>query len=257
MALRGGDAARAARALRGRESLTDEEVAQIQKVETSKRHSGWRAPKARRWGRRSVGESPIRGSSTTASGRTTAGPGRSPSRRRSSSIRATDNPVHGGGKKANQRAGARYGVGPYESFLDPDTGERCLTDGVTALMWQGPNGGTTASCRVRASSRSPRGVPGTGASSQWTAARRSVRQWFGSAVGKWEGKTFVVDTTNFVDRTNYEWAAIFTRPSESLHLVERFKRTGANTIEYRITVEDPTTFERPWTARHPDHEAGR
>ena len=65
---------------------------------------------------------------------------------------------------------------------------------------------------------------------------------------KWEGETFVVDTTNFIDRTNYEWATIFTRPSESLHLVERFTRTAANTIEYRITVEDPATFEKPWTA---------
>ena len=58
----------------------------------------------------------------------------------------------------------------------------------------------------------------------------------------------MVDTTNFIDRTNYEWATIFTRPSETLHLVERFTRTGADAMEYRITVEDPTTFEKPWTA---------
>jgi hypothetical protein len=55
-------------------------------------------------------------------------------------------------------------------------------------------------------------------------------------------------TTNFLDRTNYEWANIWTRPSESLRLVERFKRIDANTMEYTITVEDPTTFTRPWTA---------
>ena len=58
----------------------------------------------------------------------------------------------------------------------------------------------------------------------------------------------MVDTTNFIDRTNYEWATIFTRPSETLHLVERFTRTAADTMEYRITVEDPTTFAQPWTA---------
>ena len=44
-------------------------------------------------------------------------------------------------KKAEARSAARYGVGPFESYLDPDTGERCLTDGVTGMMWQGPNGG--------------------------------------------------------------------------------------------------------------------
>jgi hypothetical protein len=72
--------------------------------------------------------------------------------------------------------------------------------------------------------------------------------WFGYSRGWWEGDTLVVETTNFVDRTNYEWANIWTRPSESLRLVERFKRIDATTMEYTITVEDPTTFTRPWTA---------
>ena len=44
--------------------------------------------------------------------------------------------------RAAARSEAVYGVGPYESYLDPDTGERCLTDGVTAMMFRGPNGGT-------------------------------------------------------------------------------------------------------------------
>jgi hypothetical protein len=76
----------------------------------------------------------------------------------------------------------------------------------------------------------------------------TIRQWLGDAVGRWEGETLVVDTVNFLDRTNYEWANIWTRPSETLHLVERFTRTSADTIEYRITVEDPATFASPWTA---------
>ena len=46
-----------------------------------------------------------------------------------------------------------------------------------------------------------------------------------------------MDTTSFVDRTNYEWASVFTRPSETLHLVERFTRKSADSLEYRITVE--------------------
>jgi len=70
-------------------------------------------------------------------------------------------------------------------------------------------------------------------------------------VGKWEGNTFVVETTNFIDRTNYEWAQIFTRPSETLRLTERYTRTGLDTMDYRITVEDPATFAKAWTAQIP------
>ena len=49
-------------------------------------------------------------------------------------------------------------------------------------------------------------------------------------------------------RTNYEWASIWTRPSETLHLVERFTRISADMMDYQITIEDPTTFSEPWTA---------
>ena len=115
------------------------------------------------------------------------------------------------------------------------------------MMWQGPNGGHN---RIVQSpgyvtilhEEYPRSAhhPGRRAS-----AHGSIRQWFGDAVGNWEGDTLVVDTTNFLDRTNYEWASIWTRPSETLHLVERFTRIDADTIEYRITIEDPTTFVKP------------
>ena len=123
-------------------------------------------------------------------------------------------------RKAAARATARYGVGPYESYLDPDTGERCLTDGVTALMWQGPNGGHNRIVQspgyvtiLHEEYLDRRVIPTDG------RAHGGIRQWFGDAVGKWEGNTLVVDTTQFIDRTNYEWANLFTRPSETLHLV--------------------------------------
>jgi hypothetical protein len=78
--------------------------------------------------------------------------------------------------------------------------------------------------------------------------RAPIKLFQGDSVGRWEGDTLVVDTTNFLDRTHYEWANVWTRPSETLHLVERFTRIGADMLEYRITVEDPRTFEKPWTA---------
>ena len=68
-----------------------------------------------------------------------------------------------------------------------------------------------------------------------------IRQWMGDPVGRWEGDTLVVDTTNFTAKTHYRGS------DENLHLVERFTRTGANTIRYRFTVDDPTAFTRPWT----------
>ncbi len=155
-------------------------------------------------------------------------------------------------RKAEDRARARYGVGPYNSYLDPDTGERCLTDGVTALMWQGPNGGHNRIVQspgyvtvLHEEYRDRRIIP-VGAQ-----PHRAIRQWFGDARGHWEGETLVVDTTNFIDRTRYEWASVWTRPSETLHLVERFTRKDAETIDYQITIRDPTTFAKPWTAQIP------
>jgi hypothetical protein len=70
----------------------------------------------------------------------------------------------------------------------------------------------------------------------------SIRQFHGDARARWEGDTLVVDVTNFSNRSEFRGSR------ENLHLVERFTRLGPNTLEYRVTVEDPTTWTRPWTA---------
>lgn len=69
-----------------------------------------------------------------------------------------------------------------------------------------------------------------------------IRQWTGDSRGRWEGKTLVVDTTNFSPHSNFMGSA------ENLHLVERFTRIGPGTLKYEITVDDPTTWTKPWTA---------
>jgi hypothetical protein len=74
---------------------------------------------------------------------------------------------------------------------------------------------------------------------------QNIRQWQGDSVGHWEGNTLVVDTTNFTNLSNYRGS------SESLHLVERFTRTADDTMTYQFTVEDPTTWAKPWTAEVP------
>jgi hypothetical protein len=73
----------------------------------------------------------------------------------------------------------------------------------------------------------------------------SVRQWLGDSVGHWEGDTLVVDTTNFTGRTRFRGS------SENLHVIERFTRTGPDTILYRAIIDDPTTFTKQWTLEYP------
>ncbi len=70
----------------------------------------------------------------------------------------------------------------------------------------------------------------------------TVRQWRGDSRGRWEGDTLVVDVTNFTPKTD------FYGSRENLHLVERWRRIDAETIEYVATMDDPTTWVRPWTA---------
>jgi hypothetical protein len=69
-----------------------------------------------------------------------------------------------------------------------------------------------------------------------------IRQWKGDSRGHWEGDTLVVDTINFKRETS------LPNSTASTHLIERFTRTDANTLLYEFTVEDPTTWTRPWTA---------
>lgn len=78
-----------------------------------------------------------------------------------------------------------------------------------------------------------------------THAPSSVRQWFGDSIGKWEGDTLVVDTTNFTDKTRFRGS------SENLHVVERFTRVDQNTILYKVTMDDPSTFSKNWTVEYP------
>ncbi len=70
----------------------------------------------------------------------------------------------------------------------------------------------------------------------------SIRQLSGDSRGRWDGSTLVVDTTNFSPSSNFMGSA------ERLHLVERFTRVAPDTINYEITVSDPTTWTKPWTA---------
>jgi hypothetical protein len=72
---------------------------------------------------------------------------------------------------------------------------------------------------------------------------QSIRQRFGDSRGHWEGNTLVVDVTNFSPKSDFVGAR------ENLHLVERWTRVDAKTLEYSVTIEDPTTWTRSWTIK--------
>ena len=74
---------------------------------------------------------------------------------------------------------------------------------------------------------------------------QEIRQWTGSYRGHWEGDTLVVETRNFNGKNPFQGS------SENMRLTERFTRVDANTIRYQFTVDDPSTWTRPWSAEVP------
>jgi hypothetical protein len=85
---------------------------------------------------------------------------------------------------------------------------------------------------------------------------KDIRQWNGDPRGHWEGNTLVVDTTNFNDRGSIATSAATGRirgipQSEALHVIERFTRVDANTIDYEVTIDDPKVYTKPWKAAMP------
>jgi hypothetical protein len=68
----------------------------------------------------------------------------------------------------------------------------------------------------------------------------------GDAVGRWEGDTFVVDKTNFTDDTWISAEGRVSFHSDALHIVERYRRVDAKTLEIEATLEDPKVLTKPW-----------
>ena len=71
-----------------------------------------------------------------------------------------------------------------------------------------------------------------------------IRTWLGDSVGRWDGDTLVVDTTNFRDSPSLGQA------SRDLHVVEQFSRIDGDTLLYEFTVDDPTVWAAPWSGEY-------
>ena len=152
-------------------------------------------------------------------------------------------------KRAAKLAEERKKIGPYDGPESRGLGERCIVmahEGPPMLppaynanlqIQQGPGFVAILHEEIHDTRIIPLdGHPHLGP---------NIRQYLGDSRGHWEGNTLVVDTTNFNDKTNFHGSG------ENLHVIERFTRVDAETILYEFTVEDPTTFVRPWTAQLP------
>jgi len=152
-----------------------------------------------------------------------------------------------GQKRADQRAEARR-LHPADGPEDRSLGERCLLFNAGPPVLSGPYNNFVQLLQTRdhvvifnEMVHQARLVPLDGRPHLPAA----VRGWQGDPRGRWEGDTLVVESTNFSDKTNVRGSG------EGLRLVERFTRTGANTLLYEFTVDDAASFTKPWTAALP------
>jgi len=152
-------------------------------------------------------------------------------------------------KLASERAAARRGHGPADSWEDRSSWERCLTRGAIGFLPTGYNNGNEilqapgyVMIRIEMIHEA-RIVPLNGP----PHAGAGVRSYNGDSSGHWEGNTLVVETTNFNDK-----ATVNNTPlSASGRLIERFTRIDADTLNYEVTIDDPLTWTKPWKIAFP------
>ncbi len=145
----------------------------------------------------------------------------------------------------------RYNTARMNRHNGPEDGslsDRCLTGGL-------PEFGTAYGGSFRQIVQTPGGISmfydvGQGQGWQRNIVMNgsphlpaNIRQWYGDSRGHWEGNTLVIDVANFSPKTDFQGSR------EKLHLVERWMRTGPRTLEYTVTIEDPTVWTRPWTVK--------
>ena len=157
----------------------------------------------------------------------------------------------GAAERARAVAAARQRRGPADRVQDLSLSTRCIHAGTPNIragyqsyfeITQGPNVVALRTemihdARVFPIDASPH-------------ISRAIRQYHGDSRARWEGDTLVVDTTNFSPNANFRGAA------DHLHVVEKFRRVADDTIEYYITVDDPTVWSRPWTMMIPLKRTG-
>jgi hypothetical protein len=145
------------------------------------------------------------------------------------------------------QAEALKGRGPADSWTDRSLGDRCIVSrggwphvvvnagsyGNIVRIVQSPGYVVITHEMIHETRVIP--VDGRAHISQ------GIRQYLGDPRGHWEGDTLVVEVTNFSDKTDFRGSR------ETLRLIERYSRVGADSINYSVTIDDPATFTKQWT----------
>jgi len=150
----------------------------------------------------------------------------------------------------------RRGSNPADSWEDRSLGERCLTRGAPKLPSVDNNNIQIVQAPgyvaiLQEMIHEARIIPLDGR----PHLAKNIRQWLGDSVGHWEHDTLVVDTTNYPDKNIFNAFNPFNNcclgAGGNLHVIERFTRQDTDTIDYQYTVDDSTTYTRPWTVSFP------
>ena len=140
--------------------------------------------------------------------------------------------------------------GDSASYTDFTLTERCITRGLTGSVLPGGynNGNQIVQSPgyvtfVNEMIHESRIVPLDGRPHRSPA----IRTYLGDSRGHWDGDTLVIETTNFLDRTGVGMNG--TGASDALKITERLTRTSDTTLDYSLTINDPTTWTAPFTIR--------
>ncbi len=153
-------------------------------------------------------------------------------------------PLTADAQKRRADAAERRRLHPFDGPEDIALGQRCIT-GSVPMLGAGYNNyyqivQTPSTVAVNMEMRhDTRMIP----ISSRPHLPKTVQLWLGDPVGRWEGDTFVVDTTNFRDDS-----PISGNATANTHLIERFTRVAPETLKYEVTLNDPMTWTKPWTA---------
>ena len=152
-------------------------------------------------------------------------------------------------RMAEAGRGGSFGAGPFNGPEDFSLWERCITRGLPGSMLPGGYGNSyeivqgpgVVAIRYEMVHET-RVIPLDGR----PHLGKAVRSDLGDARGHWEGDTLVIETTNFLQRSAFRGAK-----ADTLRLVERFRRTAPDKVEWSVTVDDPSTWTSSWTFSMP------
>ncbi|MCH2323925.1 MAG: hypothetical protein MK317_04420 [Pseudomonadales bacterium] len=156
-------------------------------------------------------------------------------------------------KQWSDSQSARYGIGPFNDYTDLDTGERCISDGITMVALQPYNMNyqivQTEDTIIIAHEmyHEFRVIPLDGR----PFISDKIGQWLGDARAHWEDETLVIESRNFADKLDYYWAWPWRSARGSLTLIERLTRLDETNMDYQVIVDDPEMFTQPWTISAP------